>query len=313
MARNVTISSIAWSAEQDQPVTEACAKVTELLRLAAKAKPDLVIFPELFLHCGQRASMWTQPDPLPNAITDHFGMLAKELGTNLAIPLPITENGRIYNSAVVINRRGEIVGHYDKTHLTPGEQKAGVSPGGGPKVHALDFGRIGHAICYDLNFSHLAEEMQTMDVEVLCIHSMFAGGQLLNHWALTAGAYLLSAYQEESVLIDMTGAELMRIGNRYEQFNIWKLPPVLTVRVNLDRRLFHVDYNVADYDGAHGGVHRLLAECADKATIDHNLPASVLAIGALEGVTIQELIDRYNLWTRNDFFRQSRLQANEQK
>ena len=242
-------------------------------------------------------------DPLPNALTDYFGKLARLYRTNLVIPMPIMVAGRCYNSAVVLDRAGRSSGIMIKRILTIGELEAGVSPGSGPRVFALDFGRIANAICFDVNFTHLADELQQLDVELLCFHSMFTGGQLLNHWALTIGAYVLSAYREDSRLIDMTGNELMRIGNRYEMFNIWKLPPILTARVNLDRKLFHCDYNIADYDGRHGGVHRLLAECADRVTIDHNYPVGVCAIGALEGASLDELIARYGLQPRNEFFR----------
>jgi len=303
MARYVTVSSIAWHAAGGQPVASACEEAAALLRLAAVAKPDLVIFPEIFLHAGQPFEHWVQADPLPNPLTDFFGTLARAYHTNLVIPMPIAVEGRCYNSAVVLDRAGEIVGHYDKTHVTIGELEAGVTPGGGPRVFTLDFGRIANAICFDVNFTHLADTLQQMEVELLCFHALFTGGQLLNHWALTIGAYVLSAYREDSRLIDMTGHELMRIGNRYEAFGMWKLPPILTARLNLDRKLFHHDYNIADFDGKHGGVHRLLAECADRVTIDHNYPAGVCAIGALEGVSLDELIARYGLMTRNAFFR----------
>jgi len=305
MARNVTISSIAWGALPGQTVADALAEATDLLRLAAVAKPDLIIFPELFLHGGQSMKDWLAVDPLPNALSEHFSKLAREYRTNLVVPMPTRVDGKIYNSAVVIDRRGEIVGQYDKTHSTLGELNAGIQPGTGPRAFDLDFGRISHAICYDLNFTHLADEIQLLDVDIVCFHSMFTGGQLLNHWALTCGAYVISAYREDSRLIDMTGRELASIGYRYEQVNMWKLAPILTARLNLDRRLFHVDYNVADYDGTNGGVHRILAECADQVTLDHNLTASVIAIGALEGITLPELIARYGLQPRNQYFAQS--------
>ena len=305
MARNVTVSSIAWSAVSGQSVADALVEATALLRLAAVAKPDLIIFPELFLHGGQPMAVWAHGDPLPSALSEHFSALAREYHTNLVVPLPTDVGGVTYNSAVVIDRQGKIVGQYDKTHSTLGELNAGIHPGCGPRAFDLDFGRISHAICYDINFTHLADEIQQLDVDLVCFHSMFTGGQLLNHWALTCGAYVLSAYREDSRLIDMTGRELMSIGHRYEQVSMWKLAPILTARLNLDRRLFHVDYNVADYDGTNGGVHRMLAECADKVTLDHNLTASVIAIGALEGVTLPELIARYGLQPRNQYFAQS--------
>ncbi|MHB9022883.1 MAG: carbon-nitrogen hydrolase family protein [Armatimonadota bacterium] len=308
MARYVTVSSIAWNAAPGQSAAEALPEAGALLRQAAQSQPDLVIFPEIFLLCGKRGNTWEMAESLPGPTTDYFAALAREFQTNLVIPMLVEEEGRRYNSAVVLDRRGEIVGHYDKVYPTIGELENGISPGSGPKVHQLDFGRIGHAICFDINFPHQAEEMQAMDVDIICFHAMFTGGQLLNHWALTTGAYQLSSYIEDSRLIDMTGIDIKSIGRRYEQYSLWKMPPILTARLNLDRRLFHVDYNAANYDGKHGGIHRLLAECAGMVTIDHNYPASVIAIGALDGVSLQELIEQYNLEPRNTFFQRA-LQA----
>jgi hypothetical protein len=305
MARYVTISSIAWGIAAGQTIEDGLRQATDLLRLAAVAQPDLILFPELFLHAGQPIERWCEAGPLPNAFTDHFGALAREYGTNLVIPIPTVVDGRCYNSAVVLDRRGAIVGKYDKVHPTIGEMEKGITPGAGPVVHELDFGRIAHAICYDVNFPHQAEALQKLDVNLICYHSMFTGGQLLNHWALMAGAYLVSAYEEDSRVVDMTGHDLMSIGRRYEQFSLWKLQPIMTARLNFDRQLFHVDYNAASYDGQQSALNRLLAERAHQVTVDHNFPASVFALGALDGVTVPELCAAYGLQPRNAYFRQS--------
>ncbi len=305
MARYVTISSIAWGIAPGQAFEDGLQRATELLRLAAVARPDLIIFPELFLHHNLPIERWCEAGPLPNPVTEHFSALARECRVNLVIPIPTVVDGRCYNSAVVLDRMGEIVGKYDKVHPTIGEMRRGITPGAGPAVHALDFGRIAHSICYDLNFPHQAEALQMEEVDLICFHSMFTGGQLLNHWALMAGAYVISAYEEDSRLIDMTGLDLMSIGRRYEQFSLWKLHPIMTARLNFDRRLFHVDYNIADMEHEQSGINRLLTERAYQVTIDHNYPASVFALGALEGVTVPELCAEYGLQTRNAYFRQS--------
>ncbi len=305
MARWVTVGAIAWEKAAGVPLERGLEEAGELLRQAATAHPDLVIFQELFLHQDWPIARQRELT-LPNAVTDYFGALAREYHTNLAVPMPVMDDGRCYNSVVVLDRQGAIVGRYDKVHPTPGELAAGVTPGAGPVVVSLDIGRIAFAICFDLNFLTLAEELQARDVDLVCVPTMFTGADLLTHWALTTGAYVLSAYHEDSRLIDMTGRELQCIGQRYEAFHLWRLAPILTARLNFDRRLFHVDYNVADYDGRHGGVHRLLAECADRITIDHNLLMSLLAIGALDGVTLEELVQRYGLIPRNAFFASAR-------
>jgi hypothetical protein len=305
MARFATVTSIAWTAAPGQTVAEACAHAGSLARAAAAHQPDLIIFPEVFLQNGLHGDIWAQGMPLPNPATDYFSALAREIRANLVVPMILTVEGDTYNSAVVIDRQGAIVGRYDKVHPTIAELEAGVRPGEGARVHQLDFGRIGHAICFDLNFPHLAEEMRDMDVDLIGFYSMFAGGQMLNHWAFTTGAYLLSAYTEESHLIDMTGQDLTSMGQRYEAYRYWPLPPTLTARVNLDRRLFHVDYNIGDYNGQHGGVLKLLAERPHAVTLDFNHTAGVVAIGAQEGATLADLVAQYGLEPRNAYFRRA--------
>lgn len=304
MARHVTVTTIAWNAASGQTPESALAEATTLFRLAAVAKPDLVVFPELFLHGGSVNGLHGKAPALPNTETDHFGRLAREYGTHIALGLPVAADGRMYNSAVMIDRQGDIVGRYDKMYPTLGELEQGVAPGAAPVVHTLDFGRVGHVICYDANFPELATAYRDLDPNLICFHSMFAGGPLLESWALTVGAYLVSAYAEESRVIDMTGVELGRTGNRYEQHNGWKVPPILTVRLNLDRQLFHGDGNYTGIPG-HGPLQRLLAERAHQVTVDHNYPASVFALGAREGVTLADLMRQYGLEPRNAYFRRA--------
>ncbi len=305
MARNVAVTTIAWNATAGQTPESALAEATTLFRLAAVAKPDLVVLPELFLHGGSVKALHGKAPTLPNAETDHFGRLAREHRTYVALGLPVAASGRLHNSAVMLDRRGDIVGRYDKMYPMPSELEQGVAPGAAPVVHDLDFGRVGHVICFDANFPELALAYRDLDPDVLCFHSMFAGGPLLENWALTVGAYLVSAYAEESRVIDMTGVELGRTGNRYEQHNGWKIPPILTVRLNLDRKLFHGDGNYTGAPGS-GPLQRLLAEHAHQVTVDHNYPASIFALGAREGVTLAELIRQYGLEPRNAYFRRAR-------
>ncbi len=301
MARWVTVSAIAWQKAAGAPPSEGLAAADALVRRAAAARAELVLFPELFLHHDWLFNRECPTLP-PDAVIDHFSALARTCAVNLLVPLPRTVEGQLYNSVVALDRQGNIVGHCDKTHPTQGELAVGVTPGAGPTVLPFDFGRVACAICFDLNFPPPPTELQALDVDLLCVPSLFTGGDLLAQWALTCGAYVLSAYHEDTRLYDMTGRELARVGQRYEAYRNWHLPPLLTARLNLDRRLFHADFNIADYDGQHGGLHRLLAECPDCVTLDHNYPVGVFALGALDGMTLAELTARYGLIPRTTFF-----------
>ena len=308
MARYVTVASIAFSAAPGQRPEAALAPATELLRVAARSHPDLVIFPEMFLHAGGPIEQWRGSEPLPNALSGHFAALARELQVNLLVPLPLMEEGNCFNGVVALSRQGEMLGTYAQSYSTPLEMQAGIIPGQGPAVFEFDFGRVSSAICFDLHFPHLAEALQEEDLDLLCVHSMFAGGDLLRAWAVTVGAPVLSSCASDSRLVDMTGAELGRVALQHVW---WQLPPILIGRLNLDRRLFHIDHNIADYFGTDGGIHRLLAERPAEATLDYNLPMSLFALGAEEGVSLAALIDQYGLETCRDYFRRCRRLRDE--
>ncbi len=121
MARYVTVSSIAWGIAPGQSFADGLREATDLLHLAAVARPDLIIFPELFLHATLPIERWLEAGPLPNAVSDHFAALARQHQVNLVVPMPVLDGGKCFNSAVVMNRQGEIVGRYDKVHPTIGE------------------------------------------------------------------------------------------------------------------------------------------------------------------------------------------------
>ena len=106
---------------------------------------------------------------------DKVAALAKKHKMNVVLPVHETrasDGGRQYNSAVVINREGRVVGHYSKVMpvfgntsqtVPPTQHGAGetvapdnVTPSSqGVKVFDLDFGRIAVLICYDINFIEL--------------------------------------------------------------------------------------------------------------------------------------------------------------
>jgi predicted amidohydrolase len=69
--------------------------------------------------------------------------------------LPVAEHGRVVNRAPLIDPGGRVA-FQDKTTVTRFEAESwGVSPGAPPRVFATDWGSIGIAICYDIEFPPL--------------------------------------------------------------------------------------------------------------------------------------------------------------
>src|SRR2546429_164022 len=81
----------------------------------------------------------------------------------------------------------------------------------------LDFGRVGCAICFDLNFRDVAEGLVATGAEILFFPSMYRGGLQLRIWAHDFGRFILSATPGEgSALVDPLGRVLVE-SSRYQR------------------------------------------------------------------------------------------------
>ena len=88
----------------------------------------------------------------------------------------------------------------------PSELNCGIAAGTMLTSYQCDFGRVGGAICFDINFSELAEIYCRQDVELLLFASNFPAGKLLDAWAVRYGfAIAGSTLYDHNRVIDCTG------------------------------------------------------------------------------------------------------------
>ena len=79
----------------------------------------------------------------------------------------------LYNTVLLLDRRGEIIGRYDKTHLTVVEREdLGITSGDAYPVFDLDFGRIGIMTCYDGHFPEVSRILSLEGAEILFFPSL---------------------------------------------------------------------------------------------------------------------------------------------
>ncbi|MEY4161174.1 MAG: hypothetical protein RLZZ136_1795 [Pseudomonadota bacterium] len=120
-------------------------------------------------------------------------------------------DGRFANRAFVIDPAGAIVGRYDKIHmfdvdLASGEtwrESNAYAPGEAlGVVEGTPLGRLGLAICYDIRFPALFEELGRRQCDALAIPAAFTVPTGHDHWhilqrarAIEASAFVLSAAQ----------------------------------------------------------------------------------------------------------------------
>ena len=162
--------SCIWTREDN------IAKADRLARQAARQGAQVVLLPELFetpYFCAvQNSDYYDLAHPLSGHPTvAHFRRLAAELGTVIAVSVYERAGMALFNSAVVIDADGKVVGHYRKSHIpqAPGyEEKYYFSPGDtGFKPFATAYGKLGLAICWDQWFPEAARALVLQGAEFL--------------------------------------------------------------------------------------------------------------------------------------------------
>ena len=136
-------------------------------------------------------------------------------------------------SAALIDRSGRLVGIYSKQRPTEGEIDNGVMPGTSAPVFETDFGRVGLAICFDLNWQDLWAEMAGDGAELVCWISAYEGGLPLQAYAwIHQYAIVTSVWPYHARVIERTG-KIVAQTSRWGRLAFHDL--------NLDKRLFHTD------------------------------------------------------------------------
>jgi predicted amidohydrolase len=137
---------------------ESLAPQIDLARQAIRAGTDLIVFREDCNGAGNLGQpRLDRPDllalmsePIPGGPTsDRLTGLAREGSCFVLGCFMEKDENHLYNTAVLFDPNGRVVGKYRKTHLPPIE-KLLVTAGNNLPVVQTEIGRIGMLICYDM-------------------------------------------------------------------------------------------------------------------------------------------------------------------
>lgn len=296
MARFIRVSTIAYSGVEpgDHFHRRTRDKMAEYLEQAALAKPDLVVLPETFSLGGIPWEQWADnAESIPGPLVDRASEIAAKHKMYLCLPLLERKDDKLYNTACFINREGRVIGKYHKYQPTIGEMEIGVIPGVDVPAFDTDFGKVGAAICFDLKFIEVGQRLAAHGARLVCFVSAFIGGERLTHWARDFGFYMLSSCSARSYLVDMSGRMLGSTGWEDNQVRAGLLPPIYSTVINMDRMLFHLDYNQDKF-------RDMLKKYGAGLEIENHYPEAHFTLASLlDDVTVEDLIKEYNLepWT----------------
>jgi predicted amidohydrolase len=263
------------------------------LEHAAAVCPDIVCLPEVFPVLGMPAGDWSAAaEPIPGPTTDRIGALARRYRMYVVCPLLERQGDRILNAGVLLDRQGEVAGVYHKVHPTLHELEAGVTPGSGTRVFDTDFGKVAVLICFDAMFTARWQEAKALGAEIVFWASAYEGGLPLQARACDHEYYVVACSPLRcNQILDITGYPLAATG--YYTNVAW-------ARIDLEKRLFSTDYNMARHLD-------IVAKYGSRVTVNVLSPEGAFTLESSDpAVTVADIIREFGLETQQDYFARSR-------
>lgn len=166
------------------------ARLVELLREAASRGAELVVFPELalttffpryWMNEKEAVQLYFERE-MPNADVQPLFDEAKKLEIGFYLGYAeLTPEGRRFNTCILVNRRGEIVGKYRKVHLPGGTTRIPDSPFQSLEKKYFEVGdlgfpvsrqfdaNVGMCLCNDRRWPETYRVMAMQDAELILI------------------------------------------------------------------------------------------------------------------------------------------------
>ena len=205
-SRNVIVAAIHHRPRSTKSAAESVQQFVDVIEKTAPEKTDVVLLPEGITVIGTGKKLVDVAEPIPGPTTKTLGELAKKRNTYIAAGIFEQEGKIVYNTSVLIDRKGNIAGKYRKVYLPREEIEAGLTPGKEFPVFDTDFGKVGMMICWDVQYPDPARALALKGAELILM-PIWGGNETLTHArAIENSVFIaLSGYDIKTSIIDRKG------------------------------------------------------------------------------------------------------------
>jgi len=262
------------------------AQAVENLQIAGENGVNIACLPEAFAT--------NDPETIPGKTTEAIARLAKQYGMYIICPIYEKARDKVYNTAVLIDRNGEIADCYRKVFVFWGED-VNLSEEG-VKTFDTDFGKIAILTCFDLNFAELWHDADAQSTEIVFWPSAYGGGMPLNAYGMLYHYYIVPVGWGN--IIDITGENMKDVISPKEKLYIADL--------DTDRTFIHENFTGEK-------VKKLLEDHKDEVVMEKHYPMEAwwLLRSVKDGVSVRKLCREYGIETLREYQHRSRQQINE--
>ncbi len=210
------------------------AYIKDAIIKAKKKKCDLIVFPELFLtgYLIKENAKNVAETVSGNSVKE-LKSLCKQYSMICICGFAREDKARVFNSACVIDKNGELVGFYDKTHLF-GDEKLYFAKGNELKVFDTSIGKLGVLICYDIEFPEPSRILALNGADIICciaanmkpynkLHKMFIKTRAMENGIPVVYCNYIGKdedfdYVGESNIVDVNGKYMFKSSKKNKLF-----------------------------------------------------------------------------------------------
>jgi predicted amidohydrolase len=178
-------------------VDKNLVQAEELIELAVRRGAELVSLPENFAFLGNEEDKIEQAAKIASQTEKFLKNAAQKFQVTLlggGFPVPVGNQGQVYNTALLIDPSGQELIRYEKAHLfdvdlpdgnTYRESSTVMAGMKLPDVyHSQDLGGIGLSVCYDVRFPELYRHLSRLGADVLFVPAAFTAYTGKDHWQI---------------------------------------------------------------------------------------------------------------------------------
>jgi len=208
-ARPVTIATIRFEPKGAGSAAEAVRRCIEVVDKTVNGKTDVIVLGETITWAGTRGPYGEVAEPVPGPTTARLAEVARARKSYIVTSLVEREGTTFYNTAVLIDREGRLVGKYRKVNLPWDEFEGGITPGSEYPVFQTDFGKVGMMICWDSEFPEPARALALQGAQVILMPIWDWDERLALARAVENQVFLVtSSYGDPSVIVDPNGEQI---------------------------------------------------------------------------------------------------------
>lgn len=302
MSKKVRISVIASAVpaiESAVSLEAAVGKVTDYLRdqiaQVLPDKPDLIVLPECCDRPRNYGGRFDYCRIRGNRVCEALADVARQNRCYVTYPaVRSMPDGSWRNSTQLFDRQGKCAAIYDKYHPVAGEKgeiESGIMPGTEAVIAECDFGRVGFAICFDLNFDEIREKYVKAKPDLMLFSSMYHGGMMQAYWAYSGRMFFAASISGIGGYILSPVGELIAKSSNYYNY--------ITTVINLDYVVAHLDYNWERLSAMRAKYG------AGVQVIDPGYLGAVLVSSETEGMRAHDMAKEFELELLDDYFARS--------